>query len=445
MRKRPLLLFALLAIALVAIFPLFFQGIDILGQRIPQPDRGSDYMKGVIVAFALLCGLMCLPMRGADRRNLVILWMVKCFVTLVLMLFYENIYGLDAYYYFEKSQARFADFSKVDFGSGTDNLIALLWTMENEVFRTSSYHVMKVLCSFLGLLGILAFYRGITNFTGKIRPNLLLQLGLFPSILFWSSILGKDPIILFGICLSFYGVLSFIASKKVHYLAPAAFGLFVASTIRIWMVPALVLPFFIGAVLNMRNILFKLAAMGLLIGSALYSLQYSAKSIALDNTEVLAGQVNTVSRAWKTGGSATDVPELRSPAAMLAFLPIGMFTAVFRPLPGDVLNLFGLLASLENVFLLYLLFKGIRNKNPAAWKEPMAVWFIAYVTLWSMLYAFISPQNLGAAARFKLQILPPLLVLLKHLADTKRRASSGRRPSADNTDNTHPYADPLAY
>jgi hypothetical protein len=49
-------------------------------------------------------------------------------------------------------------------------------------------------------------------------------------------------------------------------------------------------------------------------------------------------------------------------------------------------------------------------------RQPVVVWAIALVTAWSFVYGFLSVYNLGAAARFKLQILPVALLLAAYFA-----------------------------
>jgi hypothetical protein len=123
-----------------------------------------------------------------------------------------------------------------------------------------------------------------------------------------------------------------------------------------------------------------------------------------------------LSRLWNYGGSAqvitTDFTRIDQ---LIAFIPFGAFTALFRPLPGEVLNLFGLLAGLENLLLLFLLSLAVIRTRWKDFKNPLVLWATLLVLTWATVYSFISFQNLGAAVRFKLQILPILLGLLLYL------------------------------
>ena len=53
--------------------------------------------------------------------------------------------------------------------------------------------------------------------------------------------------------------------------------------------------------------------------------------------------------------------------------------------------------------------------------EPMVLWATLLILAWAASYSFASYQNLGTAARFKLQIMPVFLGLIMYLS---RRSTS---------------------
>ena len=77
-----------------------------------------------------------------------------------------------------------------------------------------SYHALKVSCSLLGLAGVYGFFRAARIVQPDVSTNWLYLLGLFPSILFWSSILGKDPIVFFGLGFYAWGVAGVLCSRN---------------------------------------------------------------------------------------------------------------------------------------------------------------------------------------------------------------------------------------
>ena len=101
---------------------------------------------------------------------------------------------------------------------------------------------------------------------------------------------------------------------------------------------------------------------------------------------------------------------------MVAFLPLGIFTTLFRPLPGEVLNAFGFFASLENTVTLSLLWMAVIRTRWQELKEPVVMWAGLFIITWSTIYAFVSSYNLGTASRYRLQILPVMICLLFYLS-----------------------------
>ncbi|MCO5143024.1 MAG: hypothetical protein M9962_08045 [Oligoflexia bacterium] len=411
LRKENAIFFVFLisAILFVLILPYFLSGVQFLGYRIPQSHLEDDYLKGFITGTFLFMILAFIPFPKKDRKNILIVWAAKLFVTLFFMLFYEYAYGLDAYWYFQRSQLSVADLSSIGWGQGTANLAYVFWYFEHRVVQFSSYHTLKVFSSFMGFIGIYLFYRGIINYLQIDFPKLFLFFGLFPSVLFWSSILGKDPLILLGIGLCYYGMLTIVKSRQYIHLVPIVLGLFILAAIRLWMVPIVFFPFLLGFLLKTNSMLIRLGIIIIAITASLYSLRYIGTTLEIDSESSFVDHINYTSKAWQRGGSAGSVPELSSMSAVLKFLPIGMFTALFRPLPFEILTVFGAIAGLENFLILVLLFNCLKKKNRSKWKQPVIIWFTAYVLLWALVYAFISPQNLGSSVRFKLQVLLPLL------------------------------------
>ena len=145
----------------------------------------------------------------------------------------------------------------------------------------------------------------------------------------------------------------------------------------------------------------------------------------------LIKNANAISRSWNRGGSGNEAPVLASPTDMLKFAPLAMFTALFRPLPGEVMNPFGMLAGIENLILLSLLILAIRRGRLSVLKDQTILWAVSFVIIWSFVYGFVSFQNMGAAVRFKLQILPLLISLILYLVYGDRL---GRRRQLDNAE-----------
>ncbi|MBU4220131.1 MAG: hypothetical protein KKA10_00650 [Euryarchaeota archaeon] len=402
--------------------PSFLDVVRALGHNIPQEDVTTDYFIGLVWAITLGVSILAWPVPSKDKIGLLVVWLVKSLVTLGFMLLYENNYGLDAYGYFDVPRQSDFVWEGLNVGAGTQNISILAW-LHHQVLP-ASYHAMKVSFAMVGLVAIYIFYRAAVIFMKRENKRVFYILALFPSILFWASILGKEPIILLGISLYVYGVVGWSRLKRLRYLLVIALGIIVVALIRTWLVPILLAPLVIFVLDGMQGKVSKVTLIAIVFVAFLLSFSLFMNMFGLKTTEDLVATTNRLSRGWAIGGSAQEVPEFTSIGSMVAFVPLGAFTALFRPLPGDLINPFGILASLENLVLLVMLLLAVKRMRWSDLKEPIVLWAILLVIIWAIVYGFISYQNLGTAVRYRLQILPVLLGILLYLGRRHTRVIS---------------------
>ncbi|TGO02911.1 hypothetical protein PN36_16440 [Candidatus Thiomargarita nelsonii] len=423
------------AMALAILQPNFLDWVRAAGQTIPQKDIIGDYFTAVIWAFVLGFSILFWPVSFHDKRALLVVWLIKIFVTLGIMLFYEHIYGgktgLDAFGYFYDSIIKNFAWEYFKFGDGTPNITNL--ARLHRYIIPESYHALKVTTAMIGMIAVYIFYRAICLFWRHDDVRIFYVLALYPSILFWSSILGKDPIMFVGVALYAYAVVGWQQFGQVRYLLWGALGVWLASFIRLWYAPILLAPLAVFILIQSGRFYLKVVFMVIVTIAFLFSWSLFAEQFSIESSQDLVSASDTVSSSWGSeGGSGQQISGgITSIGSMLAFMPIGSFTALFRPLPGEILNPFGLLAGFENFILLFLFILALKRTQ---WKEikeePILLWAIATVIVWGTIYGFVSYQNLGSAVRFKLQILPILLALLVYLARDRNKLS--RPQETDN-------------
>jgi hypothetical protein len=428
----PLVLISALAILLL--LPDFREQLLATAHVMPEDNMLMDYFIAVVWAVVLCATMMFWPVSQQDRRALIWIWMVKTFVTLGFMIYYEAHYiSLDAFHYYTFSTKDILDIGKLGFNAGNDNIIALSW-LHNRVLP-DSYHLLKVSFSMVGLVAVYILYRSYIIFIQRENIRVFYILAFFPSVLFWSSILGKDPIILFGISLYVYGVVGWYRSKKFLCLFLILAGLIVVAVIRSWMGPILLLPLFIFAFSRqdmLKRVVFLVFIIIILVVTTLsFTTKFKIKSFH----DVVVTTATIFNNFRNTGGTGSETEysaktelsiiveksvvkkvELKGVVSMIFFLPKGIFTALFRPLPGEVRNPFGLLAGLENVVLLFLFVLSLWRLRWTKLKNPLVLWSISFILIWASIYSFVSFHNFGGAVRFRLQILPVMLGLFFYLA-----------------------------
>lgn len=414
---------ALLALALGSAFLLFGGWAERFGAHLPVVDAAGDYAAALIWASFLGLTIALWPVPESDKAHLLALWIAKIVVVLVPMLFYEAHYSvLDAYTYYAVAQAGY-QWTPFELAQGTENVYRLVWL--HGWIAPDSYHATKATFALVGLVAIYLFYRAAVLYLGRRNTALLYALALFPSILFWSSILGKDPVVLLGIALCAYGVLaSWHRGRWV--LLPVLTGLAVLAYVRVWMVAILLvalLPLLLSSRWGIGRRL--VAFTGIAVAGAAVAWTVADMYMLVD--ENLPGAIGRISQAWADdGGSGQRIAvDFSSFSDLVRFAPIGMFTALFRPLIGEVPNAFGLLAGLENAVLLAFALFALIRLRASDLGEPVILSALLVIGLWAGVYGFLSYQNLGTAVRFKVQVLPVVLCLLIHLCRRRRLRFAG--------------------
>ncbi len=378
----------------------------------------ADYFATVVLAVMLGVAILAAPFEESDKAKLFFLWVVKATITLLVLPVYEAHYvgaganatliGLDARMYFVRGALDAAStLPALGFGSGTSIMIWIVRAVTQAL--PAYFHLLEMLWSFVGLLAIYLFYRGWRWLVPALDSRFLLWIGLFPSILFWSSILGKDPITLFGVGLYFYAVAKWTRTHRMTLVGLAALGVLIAAAIRPWYAVILAAPLVAFPLTSRRlpgwqkGLLLAGIGVGVFFAARLFLAVFQ-----IESAQELVQTSNVISHGWQHGGSSTDIAQFTTGLGMLAFLPIGVFTALFRPLPGDVGSAFGLLASAVSVVLLVAFARTVWRTPLRTLKRSWFLWLALLVLVWAVMYAFPSSQNLGTAVRFRLGILPVL-------------------------------------
>jgi len=231
-------------------------------------------------------------------------------------------------------------------------------------------------------------------------------------------------------------------------LAYVAIGLLIASFIRVWLGIIFATPLIITYVMSSRtSVLTKLIFLVIAIPGFLLTLQGFSEQFSLETTEDLVATTDEISTAWAHGGSSQQIEGgFDSIPSMIAFMPIGAFTALFRPLPFEVPNSFGLMAGLENMYILVLFAVGLLRNGIGRFRQPILLWALITLLVWGATYGFASYQNLGSAFRFRVQVVPILLLLGLYLTYAPRlvppRFMRPRSPPAPADEPQPPAADP---
>jgi hypothetical protein len=312
---------------------------------------------------------------------------------------------------------------ELDFNGGTANYT--YFTGVVYLFFGPSMLRIQLLNTLVAGIGSLLFLRGFEFNYGSPPRWFRAALLLWPSMLFWTSLHGKDPWTYLFLAVEFYSFGKLLRTQSIRatglffcglsglcVLRPQiAILILVASIITTWRAQAVdpVLRFTFAKI-RVLLVVGVLAALAILIETNVDRL----------NSDGLVRGLSTMLTQLSTGGSGVDIPALYGWKDLLLFIPQGMSTVMFRPFPWESGNLFVKMASLEQLFLsaaivtilaaastrLIERFRVRRDRVRARStnRDPFVLFVIAYCVGFIVLFSISA--NIGTLEREREQLFP---------------------------------------
>jgi len=290
---------------------------------------------------------------------------------------------------------------------GTRFVQLLLYPFSNTLGL--SYFSCFLIFTLFGFLGYIFLYKTITeNLTSKSKlgPLAVFPLLLFlPGMHFWTTAIGKDSFIFWGIGLLFYGLSKPKRRKKHLFLA-----LIIIICIRPHVLVAITVCLFIALLIDTNEIKplyrFFIFLLGCIIAVAVYPIFMQFLRLDSLSWELILQKIENQS------GHAEEADTHISMVGKSSFERLIIY--FFRPLFFDAHNLNAIISSFENLLLLVLtIFTFLRFKF-FTWVKRSGL-----LVKFSFLYfliggAFMSSftNTFGVAVRQKNMILPGLLILI---------------------------------
>jgi hypothetical protein len=305
-----------------------------------------------------------------------------------------------------------------------------------------------VLFALLSHGGLLLLYRSLREeLVPRSRLPALLAICAVPSVLFWSSALLKEAVAMGFVAGLVAAVFRFYQTGRWRWG-----GWALVAAVPVWLIkPYLLAPLLVAAVVGAYlrrmgragRVRFRWSQVTrlfvpLLVGYGLLVLllpEWSPTQV-LEDAERM--QELSMREDLSRGSKYTLVQpgEEITPLRLVLIAPLALLTALVRPLPGEVLNLQGIAASVEILLFSVAGFRlfvstGLRRMGQAALDRPWIAFSIVFLFLGG-LGVGIGTFNLGTLARYRMPLMPfyGLLVfvvplLLRAERAPRRRAKRG--------------------
>lgn len=275
-----------------------------------------------------------------------------------------------------------------------------------------SYFGNLVLFSFLGVWAQRYLLSSLGKvFTFSFLPAFVL-LNLWPSELFWTSALMKEPLLMGGMALCVGAAVRLRARFSVTHGALFSAGILLTLFSKFYVGIALLFPFLVYFSSPKKStagqLVFSYLALGIvLLGLLHYADQwfpeYNIPGVIAAKKQAFANV------AEATGaGSAFYIPPMEPTVwGMMQLAPQGLVNALFRPFPQDASGIMEWAAVLENMLfaglMLFLLFQ-FRKKN----KNLNLCLTLLFFSLLVLVLGGITVNISGALMRYKMPVLPYL-------------------------------------
>lgn len=307
--------------------------------------------------------------------------------------------------------------------------------------------------SIIGFMGGFLFLRAfqIEFGTGDDTRFLATCLFFYPSVAFWSGLLGKDSLMFFFLGLSTYGLVRFLAEPRLRNAVLLCVGVAFVLVLRTPIGVALCVAAMGAVLVSLRGWTRRLGGPATMLRPVAYVV-LTGVIVSGTYTVVLGGL--TRHGVFNKGETTSPVQALLNLAVerhvglstdptagatslsvriveptitgALRYLPEALLTFLFRPHIFEAHNAVALAAALDGTLLFGLIlwrWKHLPAAVRAAPRRPLVVYAIAAFMLFSAGLSF--EANLGAIVRHRTMVMPFLFILLS----VPRQRASGRERS----------------
>ena len=325
--------------------------------------------------------------------------------------------------------------------TGSMSAIAAFWAF----FLAGSLQASCTAMGVVALVSKVAMYRSLRDaFDPGLRPGILTAFVLIPTVAFWSGGIVKESVAMSALCVLVCAMRYVDAGKLARGLAWAALGATVLGLVKPYILFAFVLA--VGTWFYARRAIarsgrvtvrpaYAVVAIALAV-AAVYGLGLIFPSFGLDNlSDGLARQQELGSQA--RGGSYSQLTDStsRTLAGQLAFAPIALLSALFRPMVFEVRN--GLMAvnAIETSAALWLFLRPILKRGPrVVWRAITTDAFLVFCAVFVVVFGIavgLVTSNLGTLSRYRVPLMPffAMFVLVADAHSRKLRTVVQRIPA----------------
>ncbi|MAC95553.1 MAG: hypothetical protein CMC96_08625 [Flavobacteriales bacterium] len=260
--------------------------------------------------------------------------------------------------------------------------------------------------SFLGSIALFRFFNANSSL-----PSQLIFIVVFgvPSLLFWSSALLKESILLFTLGFFLLFAQKVFIKNQLKFLPLFIVFLFLSFTVKIYVFLALAIPLLLYLISQRLSIKKQKAAYSI-IGISLIALFFSLKNKLLITLKEKLIDFKAIAEA-ANAGSQIYMPTYENLSELIQLIPLALYNVLIHPLIPPKWSLLSSVAAMEHLFLVGILVLPIIAFKKQTKQLPFFWFCISFVLILSCLIGLSTPV-LGAIVRYKVPLIPFYLIAL---------------------------------
>lgn len=289
------------------------------------------------------------------------------------------------------------------------------------IFSLGIYSVHIAFWCFFAMIGLTAIFKLCVRYFPHKRWAMFLAVYLLPTVLFWSSGVLKEPLLLLGMGIFILGFMRFIYGDYNRWdILKIIFGFLVLLIAKGYvlqcMAPA-ILGLLLAKAFGGRKFWLWFSLPHILIIPLLFIGPHISDGLKVSELMQLK-QIAFYNVAQNSqSGSVISIPAIEKPADVLLNAPTALATTYLRPWPWNWSKAVYIPAALENLFLLLVIGLMFWNfRRPYGLSIPILAFSLSFVLVLGILTGEVVPV-LGAVVRYKMPSLIFLFVLIFALTD----------------------------
>lgn len=306
-----------------------------------------------------------------------------------------------------------------DYHLYNDNRTVIRFNAIVRLFSFGSIHVHTVVMSFLSFIGLFSVYKLFVNFIKDKNLLLIFSIFLLPSVLFWTSGVLKEGLLVFAFGLMIYKFYKLLTKFSIIDLLIFVISVFILSLVKFYILLAAV-PGIITLIwlkfTDYKRPLLKFLIVHLSLFIIAINVDYLLLVLHKKQKDFIIS-LEDISMV----GSYFNIPALEPNAwSLIKNIPIAIFNTLFRPFILEAHSAVVLIAAFENLIIIFTIILSLIFINLKGISNKPWFWFCVFFTIIVFALCGLVTPVMGALVRYKVPALPFLILIFVFLIDFEK-------------------------